>query len=243
MTRQSGATRIFLYNWPFFVGTWAAAALLLAGALRWSAWTPLALAGAVAVAWSLVALAVSAYVYDRSRLLGAEWIPDDVRGAPTWATIHAGLDAEVDADRVMRGSCVARLDIFDRDVMVSRSIARARRRTASARKAVPCSPSALALADGACAAVVVAFTAHEIRDAGERERFFLELRRVLPSGGKIVLVEHVRDAMNFLAFGPGVLHFLPRAEWLRLAACADLRVASETRVTPWVRVLALEKAA
>ena len=243
MKRQGGATRILLYNWPAFVGTWALAALLVSAALRWEALAPLALAGAVAVAWSLVALGVSAYVYDRSGLVEAEWLPADVRSTPTWATIHAGLDAEVDVDRVMQGDCIARLDVFERGTMTSGSIARARRRTAHTRAALSCSPTALSLADGPCGAVIVAFTAHEIRDERARERFFHELERVLRPGGKVVLVEHVRDVMNFLAFGPGYLHFLPRAEWLRLAASAGLRVASETRITPWVRALALERGA
>jgi SAM-dependent methyltransferase len=162
---------------------------------------------------------------------------------PTWATIHAGLDAEVDVDKVMQGDCVARLDIFDPEVMTSRSIQRARRRTARANAAVACTPSALALANATCGAVVVAFTAHEIRNPRVRELFFLELRRVLRPGGRVVLVEHVRDFMNLVAFGPGCLHFLSRAEWLRLAACADFKVADETKITPWVRALSLEKAA
>jgi SAM-dependent methyltransferase len=235
--------RIFLYNRPAFLGTWALAALLGVAALRWRALTPLALVGAGAVAWSLVALCVSFYVYDRSNLVGATWIPPEIRAVATWATIHAGLDAEVDADGVMQGNCVARLDIFDKQLMTSSSIERARRRTASEKAAIACSPSALALADGACGAVLVAFSAHEIRDVRARELFFLELRRVLLPGGKVLLVEHVRDVMNLLAFGPGFLHFQSRVEWLRLAEHADLRVAHEARITPWVMALALEKSA
>ena len=113
--RQSGALRIFLYNWPTYIGTWLVAALVvvlaaaLAPGLLWLA----TLGSVLAALWSAVSLLVSLYVYDRSELVSGAWVPrllDPV--TRTWATVHAGLDAEVELDRVMPGRCVARLDIF-----------------------------------------------------------------------------------------------------------------------------------
>jgi SAM-dependent methyltransferase len=243
--RQGGAVRIFLYNWPIYVATWvtAATALVVFPALHLPG-TWLAVAGAAgALAWSILSLVVSLYVYDASRLVSGQWVPGLVTSTGAWATIHAGLDAEVELDAVMRGRRVARLDIFDRRVMTSPSIARARMLTPAAGEATACSASALALDDEACDAIVVAFTAHEIRDRHTREAFFCELRRSLKPGGKVLLVEHLRDVANFVAFGPGFLHFVSRREWLRLASHADLAIASETRITPWVMALALERPA
>jgi SAM-dependent methyltransferase len=244
VTRQTGALRIFLYNWPVYVGTWISALItLLVVPLLWPPVTWLAaLAAGTALAWSLVSLLVSFYIYDRSRLVSGLWVPPLLGSPPrTWATIHAGLDAEVELDAVMPGRCVARLDIFDDAVMTSPSIKRARVRTASVNPASSCSPTALTLEDEVCDAIVVAFTAHEIRNQRARERFFDELRRSLRPGGKVLIVEHLRDAANFFAFGPGYLHFVPRREWLRLASRAKLDVASETRITPWVMALTLER--
>jgi SAM-dependent methyltransferase len=244
VTRASGAARIFSYNWPIYVGTWAGAAAAAGagagagGVVREAIW----LAAAIAFLWAVASLAVSFYVYDRSRLSRGAWLPALVR-APCnrWATVHAGLDAEIALDAVMPGACVARLDVFDERFMKAPSIRRARRLTPRASPAVACSPTALALENEACDAVVVAFTAHEIRDRRARERFFDEVCRGLRPGGTMVLVEHVRDLMNFVAFGPGYLHFLPRAEWLRLAARPGFAVSEERRITPWVMALALEK--
>ncbi|MSP25348.1 MAG: methyltransferase domain-containing protein [Myxococcales bacterium] len=248
VTRQSGAVRIFLYNWPIYMGTWIVAIGLLVSLLVCLPLLPtvlawLALLGAgVALAWSSFSLIVSGYIYDRSRLVSGEWIPELLAWRmDAWATIHAGLDAELELDRVMAGRCVARLDVFDPAVMSAPSIRRARLRTPAQKEALPCSPTALALADQTCDAIIVAFTAHEIRDRAARERFFEELRRSLRPGGRLLLVEHLRDFANFLAFGPGYLHFVAKSEWLRLASHAKLVVASETRITPWVMALTLER--
>ena len=85
----------------------------------------------------------------------------------------------------------------------------------------------------------VLFAAHEIRHATSRELFFHELRRVLAPDGTVLLVEHARDFANFAAYGPGFLHFLPPAEWRRLASITGLKLITEKRFTPFVRVIQL----
>jgi hypothetical protein len=243
---RKGVTRIFLYNWPTYAVTWSGAALLLAVAGHVPPWSRdfVLLGAAIALVWSMASLLVSYYVYDASRLVRAEWLPGVLGVAPrTWAMIHAGLDQELELDTVMPGQRVARLDIFDPRVMTAPSIERARALTPSSSVAIRCTPDRLALPDCSCDAVVIAFSAHEIRDRLARESFFREIHRVLRPGGSALLVEHLRDAANFLAFGPGFLHFVSRGEWLRLAALANLGVSSELRITPFVMALTLGRAA
>ena len=83
---------------------------------------------------------------------------------------------------------------------------------------------------------MVTLAAHEIRDGQKREQFFRELRRVVAHEGKVIVVEHLRDLAAALAFGPGIFHFFPRGEWLRLGKCVGLEVERERRITPFVRV-------
>lgn len=246
MTRKWGVTRIFFYNWPTYLATWTACALVFASAGQLpSGVHELALVGAAtALLWSLVSLGVSYYVYDASELVPARWLPATLGIEPrTWAMVHTGLDEELDLDAVMPGTRLARLDIFDRNVMTASSIERARVLTPSALPAIACSPTHLELADGSCDAIVIAFSAHEIRDRSAREAFFSEVRRALRPGGRALLVEHLRDVPNWLAFGPGFLHFVSRREWMRLAALAELTVSAETRITPFVMALTLARAA
>src|SRR5262249_8878454 len=150
VTRQRGALAVFLCKRPPSTATWAAALVVvgLAAAFQPRLVLLAGLGAAFAVTWSVVSLLVSLYVYDCSELVSGSWVPRLLDpGTRTWATVHAGLDAEVELDAVMPGRCVARLDIFDPRVMTSSSISRARATTALTKEASRCDPTALALGD------------------------------------------------------------------------------------------------
>ena len=71
---------------------------------------------------------------------------------------------------------------------------------------------------------------------------FTELRRVLGPGGRVVVAEHLRDAANFLAFGPGFLHFHSRAHAGRAASRGRrFDIHAEFPITPFVRVFVLRR--
>lgn len=80
---------------------------------------------------------------------------------------------------------------------------------------------------------------HELRSEEERTAWFGEAKRCLEPGGRVVLVEHTRDLANFLAFGPGFLHFHSRASWRRCWERAGLEAVDEFELTPWLRVFIL----
>jgi hypothetical protein len=56
-------------------------------------------------------------------------------------------------------------------------------------------------------------------------------------------MEHSRDLWNFVAFGPGFLHFFSQRAWRKAAFEAGLTIRSEFSMTPFVHVYNLRKAA
>lgn len=238
---MNGARRIFLYNWPMFVGTWSLALLLAALGVHYDRWV-LVLMACSGLGWSAVALAVSSYIYDWSPLARGTWLTSLRHGAVhTWAAIDAGLDGEINFEPHVPGTCLARLELTDATTMRGASIRRAKSLTPRSHGAISCKPDLLPVPDASCDAVFVAFAAHEIQNRTARERFFGEISRILRPRARLVLVEHMRDVWNFAAFGPGAFHFFPRREWLSLAAHADLDLRVATRITPWVTALVLER--
>jgi SAM-dependent methyltransferase len=245
--RFTGVTQIFIDNWPFYAGTVGIdilATLLLAtvsppGPVSFA----ICLVATVSTFWALSSLVVSHLVYDRSALYEFTWLPTVVRSHPkSWVNIHAGLDQTSEAlVRLFPVADPRILDIYDRSQMGKPSITRVREHSVGLLKAERANPLSLPLGDSACDTVFLIFAAHELRHRSARLQLFREIKRSLQPGGRLVLIEHLRDFNNFLAFGPGAFHFFSRHEWLMLGNHAGLFPLGERSVTPFVRCLVFTK--
>lgn len=246
--KYQGVRQIVRYNWPFYA---VAGVALLAGtpliflffsSLIWRA--VLLCAIALAGFWLCSSLLVSHYVYDRAPLYKWQWLARLLPARPTaWLNVHAGLDETTAAlRRMFPATHSLTLDVYDPRQMSEPSIARARDGAAyAANTTVRASSSALPLAGGAFDCAFVVFAAHELRAAEARAKFFGELRRVLHAGGRVVIVEHLRDWANFAAYGPGFWHFLPADAWRGVAAQTGFVIERELKITPFVSVFLLRK--
>jgi hypothetical protein len=125
--------------------------------------------------------------------------------------------------------------------MTEASIARARRMHPCSQPAVKCKLDALPMPDQSRDTLFLLFTAHEIRDSVRRVVLFREAARTLTAPGQILLVEHLRDWKNFVAFGPGFFHFYSRREWLRIAREAGLTVEREFPASPFVQCFLMSR--
>lgn len=233
----AGVLKIARFNWPWYA---LAGALNLAAIAAWvtgllpAHWIlPPFLAGDF---WLAASLIVSHLVYDRSGLRRGAWL-DGLAGGDV-AVLHAGQD---EASALVRERLPeARVQVFDffdaarpaePSLLRARALAGALAPSADIR-ALPLPSASL---DLAC----VVFAAHELRDPADRAAFFREVGRTMKSSGRVVVVEHLRDSWNALAYGPGVFHFLPRTAWTRTFQDADLDILSEGRCTPFVRIFRL----
>jgi SAM-dependent methyltransferase len=244
--RFTGVAQIVRYNWPYYVG----ATLAVGAALVWLSvwfgpwWLRLLGCGAAALGafWMMASLLASHWIYDRSALYRWTWIPATLPASPRrWLNLHAGLDESSATLRTLFPQSEGEsADFFDAAQMTEPSIARARAQQGEPA-AVRVDHRRLPFKEGEFDVVFLFFAAHEIRTRTSREIFFHELRRILAPGGRLLLVEHARDLANFAAFGPGCWHFLAADEWRRLAVLAGFGIATEQRMTPFVRIMLLRK--
>ena len=243
-----GVLQIVRYNWSLYVAAILGAVIVVGFVVVVHPPTVLAdllMLGAIAALfWLTLSLAVSHYVYDRSDLYHWEWIRDRV--APTTrcvVNVHAGLDETSLALHDMYPAAeVTILDIYDPTEMPEPSIARARREARSPLASVKADFRRLPLETASADLVTAIFVAHELRHAASKEAFFREAWRVLPPGGRLLLVEHLRDGWNLAAFGPGAFHFFPRHEWLRVAGATGFQLGEEFSRTVFVRAFVFLRA-
>jgi ubiquinone/menaquinone biosynthesis C-methylase UbiE len=245
----TGVTQIIKYNTPYYVV--GLCAILGIGLLLWSQLLSRSvravLVGAsfIAIFWTLSSLLASYYVYDYVGVTSWSWLPGMLLFRPRqWLNVHAGLDESTNIlAQLFPGSSYMVLDVYDSRAMTEPSIAKARRLSPSDQPATSSKLDALPLPDCDRDTAFLLFTAHEIRHRGRRMQFLQEVARVMTDSGQLLLVEHLRDWKNFVAYGPGFLHFYSSNEWLRVAREAGLTVERECPVTPFVRCFVMRKAA
>ena len=235
---MKGVIRIISFNRDWYaLGAAGVTAGVLVGARIPLPYSALVWAGtAIAFFWLAASIAASYYIYDRSRFYEFQWLADCLPNPPRcWVNVHAGLN-----DLHLSGGEGCTLDIFDPEEMTEPSIRRARRLPRELCERADW--RALPIDDECCDAVFLIFTVHELRRHEVRVQLLWEAERILRPGGRIVLTEHLRDGWNFLAFGPGFLHFYSERTWLRAAEEAGLKVQKRLTITPFVHTFVLGRA-
>ena len=241
-----GLRNIVRFNWHFYV---LARLLALAGGVAAAAGPaplrPFAGAGlAGLLVTTLASLAVSTYVYDYSGLYELRWLPAGVAPASgaTLLSVSAGFDeiSPLLAPPSSPGRLLA-VDFYDPARHTEVSIRRARRAYPPWPGTQQVSTRALPLPDRSADNALAFLAAHEIREPAERAGFFREIRRVVKPTGQVIVVEHLRDTANFLAYTIGFFHFHSRRAWLATFRAAGLRVAQEVKITPFITAFILRR--
>jgi SAM-dependent methyltransferase len=231
MNRFKGAGQVLRYNWPAYAG--AAGVLALALIAPRKLRRPLMAVGLGGAWFAAASLVITNLVYDRSEFATWEWPHGVLEGRPVRvAALHAGLDnVSANLRRLWPGVEIQVIDFYDADTMTEPAIARAR---AGRRHG-----DALAELRSDLDAAFVVLAAHELRTREDRAAFFRRVGGALGPHGRLVLLEHLRDPQNALVYGPGVLHFLPRAAYLAAFDDAGLELLQERSMTPFLRLFVL----
>jgi len=243
-----GVRNIVRFNAPFFVAAVAmiSGSILGAAVLPLPPWTRrLLAAGGVGAAWWLaLSLAASHWIYDRSPLYHWSWLRAHFGAAPRrLVNVHAGFDeSSAGIAAIFPQAELEVFDFYDPVQSPEPSIERARRSQSPAIPARKIAAGAWPRESGSADGVMLILAGHELRQRADRDALFAEVGRVLTPGGRLVLVEHLRDWANFAAFGPGFLHFFSGREWRRAVAAGGLRIIAERSITPFVHVFIAEPA-
>ena len=233
------------FNWPFYAAVLVTLIAALWGVFRLESSVMrllCELASAGALYFLVVSLAVSHQVYDRSDLYRWEWLKRALHGANRNRMIfcHSGFDETSQELRTKLSDAEwVVLDHYDQGLMTEASIRRARNKFPPTASTIACSFDRWPVATDSIDVVFGLLAIHELRSETERSAWFAEAKRCLKSGGRVVLAEHTRDLANFLAFGPGFLHFHSCDSWRRCCEQVGFHFTDEFRVTPWIRIFVI----
>jgi ubiquinone/menaquinone biosynthesis C-methylase UbiE len=195
------------------------------------------------MAISVISLLISFYVYDLSSLYKLNWLNElSITKSCKLVNVTAGFDeSSILFKNKFPGADLLVYDFYDPIKHTEISIKRARKAYPAFQGTLQVSTSSLPLKDNFVDNVFVILSAHEIRNENERNIFFNELKRILKHNGKIVVVEHLRDIPNFLAYNIGFFHFTAKSSWYRTFKNADMNLYKEIKITPFITTFILAK--
>lgn len=238
-----GSKNVIRFNWHFYVFAGACACLLL---LIREQVDPVVrsvvdIVLILTIAPTFTSMAVSLYVYDLSDLYTLKWLDRiTLEKVDTIVSITAGFDefSTLLKER-FSSSTFVHLDIYDVERHTELSIRRARAAYPLPSDVRHVASTSLQLPDASMDVAFLLLSAHEIRNTEERHALFRELDRVLSPKGRVIVVEHLRDLANGLAYSIGALHFHSERTWTRSFDAASLCVEQELKITPFITTFVL----
>jgi hypothetical protein len=240
-----GITNIIKFNWHYYV----VAIVLITALLFTGKFLPHSMQKAViiilslVIAWIVISLAVSWYIYDHSDLYSLNWLNSLNIGAnKQLVNINAGFD-ETSSVLIEKypGSNLLVFDFYDPARHTEISIERARKAYPAYPGTKTISTNNIPLKANSADFIFLLFAAHEIRNNEERVEFFRQLGNALKPEGKIIVTEHQRDIYNFIAYNIGFFHFLSASTWKQTFTKAGLKKAATSKLTSFISTFVLTK--
>jgi|SRR5215203_1130598 len=188
----------------------------------------------------IMPLIVSAYVYDFSGYYNFHWLTKLVSNSERInliTNINAGFDeTSFIIKNKLPGSDLKVFDFYNAKRHTEPAIIRARKVSLVYPNTQSISSNLIPLGDNTVDIVFLLSAVHEIRSQDEKVQFLKECHRICKPNGKIIMVEHLRDFPNFVAFSVGFTHFFSRAVWKNAFQHAGFTSFRETKFTPFMSI-------
>jgi len=193
----------------------------------------------------IMPLIVSAYVYDISGYYNFNWLKNykltDSQEKQI-LNINAGFDeTSFIIKNIFPKSNLRVFDFYDVKKHTESAIVRARKVSLIYPNTQQITTGDIPLKDNSVDLIFLLSAAHEIRSQNEKILFLKECHRVCKTNANIIVVEHLRDLPNFLAFSVGFTHFFSKRTWENAFSKAGFTIFKEQKFTPFLSIFTLQK--
>ncbi|MGC1204664.1 MAG: methyltransferase domain-containing protein [Flavobacteriaceae bacterium] len=237
-----GVLNILSFNRHFYIYGLIVLALIIAShqIFQWSN----ALLWVVIAAFTyglLMPLVVSAYVYDFSGYYDFNWLKKlNIEDSNTKQLVNINAGFDETSFLIKNNFPKSNLNVFDfynADNHTEPAIIRARKVSLVYPNTQQIKSDIIPLKNECVDVIFLLSAAHEIRSQQEKIQFLKECHRLCKTDGKVIMVEHLRDFPNFLAFSIGFTHFFSRNTWRKAFENAGFSTFEETKFTSFMSIL------
>jgi SAM-dependent methyltransferase len=188
----------------------------------------------------LMPLLVSAYVYDFSGFYNFNWLK---KMALTDSTQHLNININAGFDEtsfilknILPNAHLQVYDFYNAKQHTEPAIVRARKVSIVYPNTQSIKSNAIPLNNNMVDNIFLISAIHEIRDYNEKVAFLKECKRICKPTGNLIIVEHLRDMPNFMAFTIGFTHFFSKKIWLQALKEAGFTNVKENKFTPFMSI-------
>ena len=236
-----GVLNILSFNRHFYVFGLIALTLIIASHLIFN-WSDL-LYWIIILAFLyglIMPLIVSAYVYDYSGYYHFNWLKrfnmEDSDGKQI-LNINAGFDeTSFIIKNMFPKSGLKVFDFYNAAQHTEPAIKRARKVSLVYPDNQPIISNSIPLKDNSVDIIFLLSAVHEIRSQKEKVQFLKECHRLCKQNGQVIMVEHLRDFPNFVAFTVGFTHFFSKRTWKKAFQKAGFSTFAEIKFTPFMSI-------
>jgi SAM-dependent methyltransferase len=236
-----GVLNILSFNRHFYVVGFIALALIIGSKFIFNWDNGLFWVVILAFIYGLtMPLFVSAYVYDFSGFYNFDWLKkmkiEDTKDKFN-LNINAGFDeTSFIIKSILPFSKLQVYDFYNAKHHTEQAITRARKVSLFYPNTQQINSNSIPLNDNSVDNIFLLSAIHEIRRHDEKVQFLKECRRVCKPNGKVIMVEHLRNFPNFVAFTIGFTHFFSKKTWKKAFEEAGFISFKETKFTPFMSI-------